>query len=73
MSGYLTSKETNPKFGGAISWNFNKFLVGRDGTILNRFGSKTSPNDKGLVEAVEQALGDAEGSEAGPRVRRAVV
>ena len=53
---FLTSKATNPAFGGAISWNFNKFLVGRDGAIVGRFGSRTKPDDKELVEAVEQAL-----------------
>jgi len=53
---FLTSKKTNPHFGGAISWNFNKFLIGRDGAILGRFGSRTKPDDKELVEAVEQAL-----------------
>lgn len=53
---YLTAKETNPQFAGAISWNFNKFLVGRDGKILARFGSRTTPADKDLVEAVEKAL-----------------
>ena len=53
---FLTSKETNPNFGGAISWNFNKFLIGRNGVIIGRFGSRTKPDDKELVEAVEQAL-----------------
>lgn len=53
---FLTSKETNPKFGGAISWNFNKFLIGRDGVIVGRFGSRTQPDDKELVEAADQAL-----------------
>lgn len=53
---YLTSEETNPGFGGAISWNFNKFLIGRDGKVLARFGTRTKPEDKKLVEAVEQAL-----------------
>ncbi len=53
---FLTSKETNPAFGGAILWNFNKFLIGRDGTILGRFGSRTKPGDKELVEAVEKAV-----------------
>jgi glutathione peroxidase-family protein len=53
---FLTSKETNPKFGDAISWNFNKFLIGRDGAIVGRFGSRTKPEDKELIEAVEQAL-----------------
>jgi glutathione peroxidase len=53
---FLTSKETNPGFGGAITWNFNKFLVGRDGTVVGRFGSRTRPDDKDLVAAVERAL-----------------
>ena len=54
---FLTAKETNPEFPGAISWNFNKFLIGRDGRILARFGSRTDPGDAELVAAVEQALG----------------
>ena len=53
---FLTDKQTDPKFGGEITWNFNKFLIDRNGTIINRFGSRTAPEDKELIEAVEQAL-----------------
>ena len=53
---FLTSKETNPRFSGAISWNLNKFLIRRDGAVLGRFGSRTKPESKDLVAAVEQAL-----------------
>ena len=53
---YLTSKETNPEFGGAISWNFNKFLVGRDGKILARFGSRTKPENGALIKTVERTI-----------------
>jgi glutathione peroxidase len=53
---FLTEKQTNPQFAGEVSWNFNKFLVGRDGTIAGRFGSRTSPDDKQLVAAIEAAL-----------------
>lgn len=53
---YLTEKTTNPEFGGKITWNFNKFLIGRDGHILNRFGSRTTPEDKEMVAAIEKAL-----------------
>jgi glutathione peroxidase len=52
----LTNEKTNPKFSGRISWNFNKFLIGKDGTILNRFGSRTSPDDKELENAIAAAL-----------------
>ena len=53
---FLTSKETNPESAGAISWNFNKFLIGRDGQILGHYGSRTAPDDLELVQAIEQAL-----------------
>jgi glutathione peroxidase len=53
---YLTSASTNPKFSGGISWNFNKFLIGRDGTILNRFGSKDAPESDKVLRAIEEAL-----------------
>jgi len=60
LYGFLTSKETNPNFGGVISWNFNKFLIGRDGAIVGRFGSRTKPDDKELIAAVEKALKTAD-------------
>ncbi len=53
---WLTSKETNPKFGGSISWNFNKFLIGRDGSVIGRFGSRETPQSEAIKTAVEAAL-----------------
>lgn len=41
---------------GAVSWNFNKYLIGRDGTTIRRFGSSTAPNDKELIGAIDAAL-----------------
>lgn len=38
------------------SWNFNKYLVGRDGRVLAHFGSMTAPESRKLVAAVEAAL-----------------
>jgi glutathione peroxidase len=58
---FLTDKATNPEHGGKISWNFNKFLVDRGGRIVNRFGSRTKPQDKEVIEAVEAALGEQPG------------
>ena len=38
---YLTSKESG--FKGMIRWNFTKFLIDRDGKVVNRFSPKTKP------------------------------
>lgn len=53
---YLTDDKLNPGFGGKISWNFNKFLISREGKVIGRFGSSTTPQDKDLVSAIEAAL-----------------
>ncbi|HEX8456715.1 MAG TPA: glutathione peroxidase [Pyrinomonadaceae bacterium] len=53
---YLTGKETNPEFAGEIKWNFNKFLVGRDGRILARFDSADEPESAKVTQAIEAAL-----------------
>jgi len=58
---YLTGKKTNPDFPGAISWNFNKFLVSRDGRVVARFGSRTTPEDEKLIGAIREALADQPG------------
>jgi glutathione peroxidase len=44
-------------FAGDIKWNFEKFLVGRDGRVAARFGPRVAPDDEELVAAVRQALG----------------
>ena len=43
-------------FPGNIKWNFNKFLIGRDGKILARFDSKVKPDAAELTRAVAAAL-----------------
>ena len=43
--------------GGEIKWNFNKFLVGKDGRYITRFGSTTAPDSKKLLEALAGAVG----------------
>lgn len=53
---FLTSKETNPEFGGPITWNFNKFLVDRQGKIIARFETKEKPEGEKITQAIEQAL-----------------
>jgi glutathione peroxidase len=39
-----------------LLWNFEKFLVGRDGTVLERFAPDTPPDDPKITSAIEQAL-----------------
>ena len=41
---------------GDIQWNFEKFLIGRDGTVLKRYPPQTSPQDKGLLQDIADAL-----------------
>ena len=54
---YLTSKETDPKFAGPISWNFNKFLLDRKGQIIGRYKSSDDPlKCKDLIEKIEKSL-----------------
>jgi len=54
---YLTSKETNPQFGGEIEWNFAKFLISRKGEIVARYQPKQDPTKPEVVQAIEQELG----------------
>lgn len=56
---YLTSPSTNPEHAGEIEWNFTKFLVGRDGRVIDRFGPRTKPEDEKVIAAIEQALAEA--------------
>ncbi|OUM26269.1 glutathione peroxidase [Pseudomonas putida] len=44
------------EFPGDISWNFEKFLVGKDGRVLARFSPRTAPDDPAVVQAIEKAL-----------------
>ncbi len=41
---------------GEIGWNFEKFLVGRDGKVIKRFDTNTEPDDAELAKALEKAL-----------------
>ena len=44
------------EFPGDITWNFEKFLVAGNGTVLARFAPRTQPDDPALIHAIEQAL-----------------
>lgn len=53
---YLTSAETNPEHAGEIGWNFEKFLIGRDGKVVARFKSNVPPNADEITKAIEVEL-----------------
>ena len=41
---------------GDIKWNFEKFLIGRDGSVVARYRPQVEPDDPTIVEAIEKAL-----------------
>jgi glutathione peroxidase len=53
---YLTSKKSNPEFGGELKWNFTKFLLDREGTVIARFNPRTRPTDSSVINAIKAAL-----------------
>ena len=53
---YLTSPSTDPKHAGPITWNFEKFLVGRDGKVVARFKPKLSPESPEVIQEIETEL-----------------
>ena len=53
---FLTSKDTDPKFSGDITWNFEKFLVGRDGKVVARFKPGTKPESEEVTKAIAAEL-----------------
>jgi glutathione peroxidase-family protein len=52
---YLT-KETGPGITGDIKWNFTKFLVDRNGKVVQRFESAVTPDSKEVTSAIEKQL-----------------
>ncbi len=59
----VKGKDVNPLFaalvkagGKAPGWNFNKYLIDREGNMVSNFGSSTRPDGKEMVSAIEKAL-----------------
>jgi glutathione peroxidase len=51
---FLTDKAANPETGGDIKWNFTKFLVDRNGKIVQRFEPNVTPEQ--MDSAIQKAL-----------------
>ena len=52
---YLT-EDSNGRSKGEIRWNFEKFLVNREGNLFKRFRSSLDPNQKQITQAIESLL-----------------
>jgi len=54
LYGWLTSPANG--HAGDLQWNFEKFLIGRDGRVIGRYPSGTKPEDNGLRTDIAEAL-----------------
>jgi len=52
---YLTDGPQE-EFHGEVTWNFEKFLIGRSGKILARFNPSVSPDSSEIILEIEKAL-----------------
>jgi glutathione peroxidase len=50
------TKDTGPGIAGEIKWNFTKFLVDRNGRVVQRFEPAVTPDSKEVVSAIEKQL-----------------
>lgn len=57
---YLTSEDCPVEDQGPVKWNFEKFLIDREGNVIARYRSKVVPTGDEMVEAIEAALGPVE-------------
>ncbi len=53
---YLTALDAKPKGPGKVTWNFEKFIVGRDGQVVARFAPTVKPDDPAIVKIIEAEL-----------------
>ncbi len=53
---FLKSKENNRFNPGNVQWNFQKYLISKDGQIIGGWSPQTKPNAPEIVEAIEAAL-----------------
>lgn len=53
---HLTANETYPADPGKVKWNFEKFLVNKEGKVVSRFRTGVNPSEKSVTEAIEREL-----------------
>jgi glutathione peroxidase len=64
---FLTDKQANPTTGGPIRWNFTKFLVDRDGKVVERFEPDVTPDSPELAASLEKAFRTEKGKHENDR------
>jgi len=52
----LTALDTTPVGPGKISWNYERFVIGRNGEVVARFSPRTTPDDPKLLKVIEADL-----------------
>ncbi|MEK6247224.1 MAG: glutathione peroxidase [Planctomycetales bacterium] len=55
---HLTQLETSPQGSGEISWNFEKFLIDRNGDVVARWNPRTKPDTAEVTEMIESKLAE---------------
>lgn len=53
---HLTALDTEPKGPGKIDWNFEKFIIGRNGEVVARFAPRTKPDAPEVIKVIEAEL-----------------
>ena len=53
---HLTQLDAKPKGAGKVQWNFEKFVIGRNGEVVARFSPRTPPSDPALLKVLEAEL-----------------
>jgi len=56
---YAALTGSQSPFPGEVEWNFGKFLIDKDGKVINRFNPRVKPENEDLVKAVKAALGES--------------
>lgn len=59
LYGYLTDEKAGHNFGGDVAWNFQKYLIDRQGKIIAKFSPRDTPDDPKVIEAIEKALSNS--------------
>ena len=53
---HLTALKTKPKGPGKVSWNFEKFVIARNGDVVARFAPRTKPDSSAVLGVIEKEL-----------------